>query len=72
MTDDLVSVRYMVDDVEEAIDFYTGHLGFELRQNAAPGRPLPTREGVILLAPLERTRSPANLLIRLANRLPMW
>lgn len=33
---DLVSVRYMVDDVNTAIDFYTRHLGFNLRMNAAP------------------------------------
>ena len=26
--DDLVSVRYIVDDVQQAIDFYTTHLGF--------------------------------------------
>jgi len=36
MTDDLVSVRYMVDDVEESIDFYQRHFGFELGHNAAP------------------------------------
>jgi catechol 2,3-dioxygenase-like lactoylglutathione lyase family enzyme len=36
MTDDLVSVRYMVDDVQAAIDFYTRLFGFELRQNAIP------------------------------------
>ena len=34
--DDLVSVRYMVDDVEEAVDFYTGHLDFTLRHSALP------------------------------------
>ena len=34
--DDLVSVRYMVDDVDRAIDFYTRHLGFELGHNASP------------------------------------
>jgi catechol 2,3-dioxygenase-like lactoylglutathione lyase family enzyme len=34
--DDLVSVRYMVDDVEQAIDFYTTHLGFVVRPRAAP------------------------------------
>ena len=28
MADDLVSVRYMVDDVEEAIAFYTTHFDF--------------------------------------------
>jgi catechol 2,3-dioxygenase-like lactoylglutathione lyase family enzyme len=33
---DLVSVRYMVDDVETAIDFYTEHLGFTVRMSAAP------------------------------------
>ncbi len=33
---DLVSVRYMVDDVDAAIDFYTQHLGFTLKMSAAP------------------------------------
>jgi catechol 2,3-dioxygenase-like lactoylglutathione lyase family enzyme len=33
---DLVNVRYMVDDVDTAIDFYTKHLGFTLRMSAAP------------------------------------
>lgn len=33
---DLVNVRYMVDDVEAAVDFYTRHLGFTVRSNAAP------------------------------------
>lgn len=37
---DLVSVRYVVDDVDAAIDFYTKHLGFTLRMSAAPGREL--------------------------------
>ena len=36
MTDELVNVRYMVDDVEAAIDFYSTHLGFSLRSSAAP------------------------------------
>ncbi|MFI7577144.1 VOC family protein [Micromonospora sp. NPDC049497] len=30
------SVRYLVDDVQTAVDFYTGHLGFTLRTSAAP------------------------------------
>jgi catechol 2,3-dioxygenase-like lactoylglutathione lyase family enzyme len=34
--DDLVSVRYMVDDVQSSVDFYTRHLGFELRFSAVP------------------------------------
>lgn len=38
MTDvnDLVSVRYLVDDVQASLDFYTGHLGFEVNLDAAP------------------------------------
>ena len=37
MTDDqLVSVRYMVDDVSAALDFYSTHFGFEPRMVAAP------------------------------------
>ena len=31
-----VNVRYMVDDVEAAVAFYTTHLGFALLSNAAP------------------------------------
>jgi catechol 2,3-dioxygenase-like lactoylglutathione lyase family enzyme len=34
--DELVNVRYMVDDVESAIAFYTTHFGFTLRTSAAP------------------------------------
>jgi catechol 2,3-dioxygenase-like lactoylglutathione lyase family enzyme len=36
MPDELVNVRYMVNDVQESIDFYTRHFGFELRTSAAP------------------------------------
>ena len=28
--DETVNVRYMVDDVDESVAFYTKHLGFEL------------------------------------------
>jgi catechol 2,3-dioxygenase-like lactoylglutathione lyase family enzyme len=36
-TDDQhASVRYIVDDVQAAIDFYTSHLGFSLNTSAAP------------------------------------
>jgi catechol 2,3-dioxygenase-like lactoylglutathione lyase family enzyme len=31
-----VNVRYMVDDVEAAVAFYTTHLGFTLLTSAAP------------------------------------
>jgi catechol 2,3-dioxygenase-like lactoylglutathione lyase family enzyme len=33
---EIVNVRYMVDDVDESIAFYTKLLGFELLTNAAP------------------------------------
>ena len=36
MPDELVNVRYMVDDVETAVGFYTTHFGFTVRSNAAP------------------------------------
>ncbi|MFI7523448.1 VOC family protein [Micromonospora globbae] len=34
--DQHASVRYIVDDVQAAIDFYTTHLGFTLNTSAAP------------------------------------
>jgi catechol 2,3-dioxygenase-like lactoylglutathione lyase family enzyme len=36
MPDEYVSVRYMVDDVESAVAFYTTHFGFEVRANFPP------------------------------------
>lgn len=36
MADDRVNVRYMVDDVAAAVDFYTTMFGFALLTNAAP------------------------------------
>ena len=36
MTDEYVSVRYIVNDVQKAIDFYTTHLGFKVNTSAAP------------------------------------
>jgi len=34
--DQYASVRYVVDDVQAAVDFYTTHLGFTLNTSAAP------------------------------------
>jgi catechol 2,3-dioxygenase-like lactoylglutathione lyase family enzyme len=34
--DQYASVRYLVDDVQAAVDFYTTHLGFQLNTNPAP------------------------------------
>jgi catechol 2,3-dioxygenase-like lactoylglutathione lyase family enzyme len=36
MADERVSVRYIVDDVPAAIDFYTSHLGFTVLNSMAP------------------------------------
>ena len=36
MAEELVSVRYMVDDVEDAVAFYTTHFDFTVRSNHAP------------------------------------
>jgi catechol 2,3-dioxygenase-like lactoylglutathione lyase family enzyme len=34
--EDYASVRYLVDDVAAAVDFYTAHLGFTVMSNPAP------------------------------------
>ena len=51
MTDvnETVNVRYMVDDVDAAVDFYTKHLGFEIRTSAAPAFADVTRGDLRLL-----------------------
>ena len=36
MPDETVNVRYMVDDVEQAVDFYTTRFDFTLRSSHAP------------------------------------
>ena len=46
---ELVSVRYMVADVNAAIDFYTKHLGFTVRMSAAPAFADVTRGRLRLL-----------------------
>jgi catechol 2,3-dioxygenase-like lactoylglutathione lyase family enzyme len=45
----LVSVRYLVDDVKASIDFYTEHLGFEVNLDAAPAFADVTRGNLRLL-----------------------
>jgi catechol 2,3-dioxygenase-like lactoylglutathione lyase family enzyme len=46
---EMASVRYLVDDVDRAIDFYTTHLGFTLGLNAAPAFAEVTRGPLRLL-----------------------
>ena len=36
MTEQQANVRYVVDDVQAAVDFYTTHFGFDLNMSAAP------------------------------------
>ena len=47
--DEMVNVRYMVDDVDTAIAFYTEHLGFEVRTSAVPAFADVTRGNLRLL-----------------------
>jgi catechol 2,3-dioxygenase-like lactoylglutathione lyase family enzyme len=49
MPEELVNVRYMVDDVQAAVDFYTTHLGFGLRMSAVPAFADVTRGNLRLL-----------------------
>lgn len=49
MPEELVNVRYMVHDVEEAVAFYTHNFGFEVRSNAAPAFADVVRGGLRLL-----------------------
>jgi catechol 2,3-dioxygenase-like lactoylglutathione lyase family enzyme len=49
MNDDMVNVRYMVDDVDKAIDFYTRHLGFTVLSSAAPAFADVCRDNLRLL-----------------------
>ena len=47
--DEMVNVRYMVEDVDAAIEFYTAHLGFEVRTSFAPAFADVTRDNLRLL-----------------------
>ena len=45
----MVNVRYLVDDVQASVDFYTEHLGFTPHMNAAPAFADVTRGHLRLL-----------------------
>lgn len=49
MPDNMVHVRYMVDDVDAAIAFYCTHLRFELLSSAAPAFAAVVRDNLRLL-----------------------
>jgi catechol 2,3-dioxygenase-like lactoylglutathione lyase family enzyme len=44
-----VSVRYIVDDVNAAVEFYATHLNFEVRAHPGPGFAMLQRGGLRLL-----------------------
>lgn len=42
------AIRYLVDDLDEAIAFYVGHLGFTLEQRMGPAFAIVGRDGLAL------------------------
>jgi catechol 2,3-dioxygenase-like lactoylglutathione lyase family enzyme len=44
-----VGIRYMIDDVPAAVEFYTRHLGFAIEMDSSPAFASVTRGGVRLL-----------------------
>lgn len=44
----MISVRYMVNDVEAVIPFYTGFLGFEVEERWGPAVAILAKEGLQL------------------------
>src|SRR5262245_36603336 len=55
MPQNLVSVRYMINDVDAASAFYTKHLGFKMEQDAAPAFASVTRGNLRLLLSGEKS-----------------
>lgn len=55
-----VSVRYMIDDVAAALEFYIRHFGFEVERDAAPAFASVTRGNLRLLlsGPMSSGRQP--------------
>ncbi len=49
MPEPMANVRYMVDDVDRAVDFYVRHFGFTVRTSAAPAFADVTRGNLRLL-----------------------
>lgn len=44
----MATIRYLVDDVTIAVEFYTGHLGFKLVQQMGPAFALVAKEDLRL------------------------
>ena len=45
----VIRIRYIVHDVDEAVEFYTSHLGFRLHEQFGPAIAILARDGVQLL-----------------------
>src|SRR5262245_19207135 len=54
-TNSSVGVRYMIDDVDAAIAFYTSHLGFHLEMSASPAFASVVRGNLRLLLSGEKS-----------------
>jgi len=46
----VIRIRYIVNDVDKAVEFYTSHLGFRLEKQFGPAIALLERDSVTLLA----------------------
>lgn len=44
----MATVRYLVNDVEESVGFYTGLLGFEVKKNFAPAMAILEKDELVL------------------------
>jgi catechol 2,3-dioxygenase-like lactoylglutathione lyase family enzyme len=55
MATEHVNVRYMVSDVQQSVDWYTKHLGFNLISNAAPAFADVERGGLRVLLSGEKS-----------------
>jgi catechol 2,3-dioxygenase-like lactoylglutathione lyase family enzyme len=47
----VAAVRYLVDDTDQAVDFYTSLLGFTLRTRMGPAFAIVERDGLELFTP---------------------
>ena len=46
---DVARVRYMVNDIDAAVDFYTGHFGFEVKRAGTPNFAMLSRGSLELV-----------------------
>jgi len=68
----MATIRYMIEDVEQAIIFYTHHLGFTLEMNASPAFARVTQSSGASILPDGQRPSPGgwNRLVIEVEHLP--